>query len=66
MQEPQLRDNEEQEDDDRSARVQEILSSLPQAHWPQGNEITMNAERGTMNEDSSAFIVPRSSLHTGV
>jgi len=39
MQEPQLHYDKEQEDDDRSARVQKILSPLPQAHWPQGNEV---------------------------
>jgi len=39
LQESQLHDDEKQEDNDGTSGIQEVLQSLPQAHWPQGNQV---------------------------
>src|SRR5690242_3886419 len=36
----ELLDDEEQEDDHRPSRVQEVLQPLPQAHGAQGNQVS--------------------------
>jgi hypothetical protein len=68
VQEPQLRDDEEQEDDAGTAGVQQVLPSLPSAHGTQRDEV--NDEVGTMNDEVKTtafqFIVPRSSFRLGV
>jgi hypothetical protein len=68
VQEPQLRNDEEQEDDTGTPGIQEVLPPLPLAPRAQGNEV--NDERGTMNDEltdfSSSFIVPTSSFRVGV
>jgi hypothetical protein len=49
MQEPQLRDDEEQKDDTGAARIQEVLPPLPPAHWPQRDEV--KSEVGAVNDE---------------
>jgi hypothetical protein len=39
VQAAELQHHEEQEEDDRPARVQQVLSLLPEAHGAQGNEV---------------------------
>jgi len=39
MQEPELRDDQEQEDHTRPVGIQQVLSPLPQAHWSQRDEV---------------------------
>jgi preprotein translocase SecE subunit len=41
VQAPELRDDEEQEDDDRKARIQQVLPLLPEAHVSQGSPLTV-------------------------
>jgi hypothetical protein len=64
VQEPQLRYDEEQEDDAGASRIQQVLQPLPSAHGTQRDEV--NDERETMNDEvkticlslhRSAFIV---------
>jgi hypothetical protein len=40
MQTPQLQHDEEQEEDDRAAGVQQVLSLLPETHGAQGVEVS--------------------------
>jgi hypothetical protein len=68
VQEPQLRDDEEQEDDAGAAGVQQVLPSLPSAHGTQRNQMT-NDECGMVSEEvvfRSSFIIPHSAFLTGV
>jgi hypothetical protein len=39
VQTSQLQHDEEQEEDDRTARDEQVLSLLPEAHGAQGNEV---------------------------
>jgi hypothetical protein len=57
MQAAQLRDDEEQEEDDRAAGVLEILPVLSEAHRPQGRQIGRNAECRMQNAENSFGIL---------
>jgi hypothetical protein len=58
VQEPQLRYDEEQEDDAGASRIQQVLQPLPSAHRTQRDEV--NDEAGTMNDEVKTI---RLSLH---
>jgi hypothetical protein len=49
VQEPQLRDDEEQEDDAGTPRIQEVLPTLPLPHGTQRDQV--NDERGAMSDE---------------
>jgi hypothetical protein len=44
MQEPELHDDEEQEDDVREARAEEVLPDVPEAYVAQGNQVIGGGE----------------------
>jgi hypothetical protein len=58
VQEPQLRYDEEQEDDAGASRIQQVLQPLPSAHGTQRDEV--NDEVGTMNDEVKTICL---SLH---
>jgi hypothetical protein len=70
VQEPQLRYDEEQEDDAGASRIQQVLQPLPSAHRTQRDKV--NDERGMMNDElkddcfNSSFRIHHSSLLVGV
>jgi hypothetical protein len=41
VQTPELQHDEEQEEDHRAARDEQVLSLLPEAHGPQGEQINL-------------------------
>jgi hypothetical protein len=70
VQEPQLRDDEEQEDDAGAAGVQQVLPSVPPSHGTQRDEV--NDECGVKNDElktassNSSFFTHRSKFLAGV
>jgi hypothetical protein len=70
VQEPQLRHDEEQEDEARAPRIQQVLPPLPLPPFPQGDEIKDEGGRmkdeGAVDAFTSSFILPPSSFRLGV